>query len=122
MLTPSETKQVAGGINPQPLPPGEDRLSAKRHDLVFRDKLPLPPEQQSEQVERAAADRDRRCNSGLIQPERPASPPIKLEALEQVNVTRTEPVHTLVLSHQYAAARKVSRSALDVSDFTPQKI
>ena len=43
MLTPSETKQVAGGINPQPLPPGEDRLSAKRHDLVFRDKLPLPP-------------------------------------------------------------------------------
>ena len=29
MLTPSETKQVAGGINPQPLPPGEDRLSAK---------------------------------------------------------------------------------------------
>jgi hypothetical protein len=29
VLTPSETKQVAGGINPQPLPPGEDRLSAK---------------------------------------------------------------------------------------------
>ena len=29
VLTPSETKQVAGGINPQPLPPGEDRHSAK---------------------------------------------------------------------------------------------
>jgi hypothetical protein len=28
MLTPSETKQVAGGINPQPLPQ-DDRLSAK---------------------------------------------------------------------------------------------
>jgi hypothetical protein len=28
-LTPSETKQVAGGINPQPLPPGGDRPSAK---------------------------------------------------------------------------------------------
>jgi hypothetical protein len=29
VLTPSETKQVAGGINPQPLPPREDRPSAK---------------------------------------------------------------------------------------------
>ena len=29
VLTPGETRQVAGGLNPQPLPPGEDRLSAK---------------------------------------------------------------------------------------------
>jgi hypothetical protein len=29
VLTPSETKQVAGGINPQPLPPREDRPSAR---------------------------------------------------------------------------------------------
>jgi hypothetical protein len=29
LLMPEETKQVAGGINPQPLPPGEDRPSAK---------------------------------------------------------------------------------------------
>jgi hypothetical protein len=29
VLTRGETKQVAGGLNPQPLPPGEDRLSAK---------------------------------------------------------------------------------------------
>ena len=29
VLTRSETKQVAGGINPQPLPPGEDRPSAR---------------------------------------------------------------------------------------------
>jgi hypothetical protein len=29
VLTPAETRQVAGGLNPQPLPPGEDRPSAK---------------------------------------------------------------------------------------------
>jgi hypothetical protein len=29
VLRPSETKQVAGGVNPQPLPPGEDRPSAR---------------------------------------------------------------------------------------------
>jgi hypothetical protein len=28
-LRPSETKPVAGGINPQPLPPGEERSSAR---------------------------------------------------------------------------------------------
>jgi len=29
VLTPEQTRQVAGGINPQPLPPGEDRPSVK---------------------------------------------------------------------------------------------
>jgi hypothetical protein len=29
VLEPSETNQVAGRINPQPLPPGGDKLSAK---------------------------------------------------------------------------------------------
>src|SRR5215472_10981797 len=39
-----------------------------RHDLVFRDKVPFPPEQQSEQVERAATESGRRYDPGLIQP------------------------------------------------------
>jgi hypothetical protein len=29
VLRPVETREVAGGINPQPLPPREDRPSAK---------------------------------------------------------------------------------------------
>jgi hypothetical protein len=29
VLTPEQRRQVAGGLNPQPLPPGEDRPSAK---------------------------------------------------------------------------------------------
>jgi hypothetical protein len=29
VLTPEQTKQVGGGLNPQPLPPREDRPSAK---------------------------------------------------------------------------------------------
>jgi hypothetical protein len=29
VLTPEQMRQVAGGLNPQPLPPGEERLSAK---------------------------------------------------------------------------------------------
>jgi len=29
VLTPEQTRRVAGGLNPQPLPPGEDRPSAK---------------------------------------------------------------------------------------------
>jgi hypothetical protein len=29
VLTPEEMKQVAGGLNPQPLPPGADKPSAK---------------------------------------------------------------------------------------------
>ena len=28
VLTPQQTRQVAGGLNPQPLPPAEDRPSA----------------------------------------------------------------------------------------------
>jgi len=29
VLTPEQTRQIAGGLNPQPLPPGEDRPSAR---------------------------------------------------------------------------------------------
>jgi hypothetical protein len=29
VLTPRQTKEVAGGLNPQPLPPAADRLAAK---------------------------------------------------------------------------------------------
>ena len=29
VLKPDQMRQVAGGLNPQPLPPGEERLSAK---------------------------------------------------------------------------------------------
>jgi hypothetical protein len=62
--------------------------------LVFRDQFPFSLDQQAEQIERARAERDRRGDTSLIQPEQ--TPKIKAEGFEQESVGRSEPVRASV--------------------------
>jgi hypothetical protein len=68
-----------------------------RQQLIFRNQFSSPADQQREKSKRSRAERDWRNNPGLIHPAQTTSAPVEPKTLKLENVSRTEPVHAIVL-------------------------
>jgi hypothetical protein len=60
-------------------------------DLVFRNDLARPLDQDAKNVEAARADRDRLKRAGTIAAEQPTAAPVEAEVLEEKNVRGASP-------------------------------